>query len=189
MKIRSENAEDYAAIAQVHQLAFGQGGEAKLVDAIRASDRFLPQLSLVAEVDGQIVGHILFSYIDLVAEDKVAEDKVAEDKVADDWIANRTCWQVLGLAPLAVHPAFQRQGIGSGLVQAGLTIADTLNELLVVVLGHSEFYPRFGFAPSTHYGIVSPFPVREAVFMVKPLTAYQAECRGKVVYPAMFDGL
>ncbi|MDZ8185801.1 MAG: N-acetyltransferase [Nostoc sp. ChiSLP02] len=166
MNIRCENLLDYPAISQVNTLAFGQDNEAKLVERIRSSECYIPELSLVAEVEGIVVGHILFSYIDL---------------------ANEQTLQVLGLAPLAVHPQFQKQGIGSALTKAGLEIAKANQEALVIVLGHPEFYARFGFQTSVIYGIESPFPVPEEFFMVKPLQSYQENYKGKVIYPPAFD--
>ncbi|MEH1816283.1 MAG: N-acetyltransferase [Nostoc sp.] len=166
MNIRCETLPDYTAIAEVNTLAFGQANEAKLVEKIRHSDRYISDLSLVAEVENVVVGHILFSYIDLVGEETL---------------------QVLGLAPLAVRPQFQRQGIGSALIKAGLEIAEAKEETIVIVLGHPHFYTRFGFQPSVVYEIESPFPVPEEFFMVKPLQNYQKQYKGKVVYPAAFD--
>jgi putative acetyltransferase len=165
MDIRSESLPDYAAIAEVNILAFGQQNEAKLIEEIRGSQGYIPELSLIAEVDNIIVGHILFSYIDLIGEESL---------------------QVLSLAPLAVLPKFQKQGIGSALVKAGLEKADAIKEALVIVLGHPHFYQRFGFQPSVNYKITSPFPVPEDIFMVKPLQNYQEKYQGKVVYPPAF---
>jgi putative acetyltransferase len=166
MIIRNETPQDYLAIAEVNTLAFGQDNEAKLIEKIRCSDRYIPELSLVAEIDNFIAGHILFSYIDLVGE---------ETK------------KLLGLAPLAVHPKFQNQGIGTALVKAGLEIAEARKESLVIVLGHPNFYSRFGFQPSVVYKIESPFPVPANVFMAKPLKSYQETYKGKVVYPSAFN--
>jgi putative acetyltransferase len=168
MKIRCEHPLDYQAIAEVNLQAFGGVNEGNLVEKIRQSDRYIPELSLVAEVNGIVVGHILFSYIDLVAEETLP---------------------ALGLAPLAVRPQWQRQGIGSALVTAGLAKAEARLEAIAIVLGHPEFYPRFGFKPSVKYGIESPFPVPEDVFMVKPLQHYKNKYRGKVIYPAAFKGV
>jgi len=168
MKIRCERPQDYLAIADVNTLAFGQVNEAKLIAAIRCSDRYIPELSLIAEVENFIVGHILFSYIDLV---------------------DKETFKVLGLAPLAVHPQFQSQGIGSALVKAGLEIAEARKETLVMVLGHPHFYLRFGFQPSVVYKIESPFPVPEDVFMAKPLKSYQEIYKGKVIYPSAFNDI
>ncbi|MEH2053970.1 GNAT family N-acetyltransferase [Nostoc sp.] len=168
INIRYETLADYTRIAEVNTLAFEQENEAKLVEEIRRSDRYISELSLVAEVENVVVGHILFSYIDLVGEETL---------------------QVLGLAPLAVHPQFQRQGIGSALIKAGLEIAEAKGETIVIVLGHPEFYTRFGFQPSVVYEIESPFPVPEDVFMVKPLQSYHQKYKGKVVYPPAFHGV
>ncbi|MFN6482054.1 MULTISPECIES: N-acetyltransferase [unclassified Nostoc] len=166
INIRCETLADYTVIAEVNMLAFGQENEAKLVEKIRGSDRYISELSLVAEVENVVVGHILFSYIDLVGEERL---------------------QVLSLAPLAVLPQFQRRGIGSALIKAGLEIAETKKEAIVIVLGHPEFYTRFGFKSSVVYGIESPFPVPEQFFMVKPLQSYQENYKGKVLYPPAFD--
>lgn len=166
MKIRCETPQDDFAIADVNTLAFGQENEAKLIESIRASELYIPELSLVAEIDHLIVGHILFSYIDLVEAETL---------------------KVLGLAPLAVRPQFQNQGIGTALVKAGLEIAEAKQEALVIVLGHLQFYSRFGFQSSVIYEIESPFPVPADVFMVKPLTSYQEKYKGKVVYPDTFN--
>ncbi|MBX9255754.1 N-acetyltransferase [Desmonostoc muscorum CCALA 125] len=168
MNIRRETLTDYPAIAEVNTLAFGQDNEAKLVEQIRCSDRYIPELALVAEIEGAVVGHILFSYIDLVHEQTL---------------------KILGLAPLAIRPEFQRQGIGSALIKAGLEIAEVNKEAIVIVLGHPEFYTRFGFQTSVIYGIESPFPVPEEFFMVKTLESYQERYKGKVVYPPTFDGV
>lgn len=168
MQIRSEQPSDYLAISETILQAFEQDNEVRLVQEIRNSDRYIPNLSLVAEANGVIVGHILFSYIDLIND------------VTD---------KVLGLAPLAVRSQFQNQGIGSILVREGLTRADAMGESITVVLGHPQFYTRFGFKPSVGYGIVSPFTVPTDFFMVKTLKSYQDTQRGKVIYPPAFAGV
>ena len=168
MLIRAEQPSDYQGIAETILQAFSQENEVRLVQEIRKGDRYIPNLSLVAEVDGVIVGHILFSYIDLV---------------------NDVTYKVLGLAPLAVRSQFQNQGIGSALVWEGLTRANAMGETIAIVLGHPQFYNRFGFKPSVSYDIASPFPVPPDFFMVKPLNSYQNTQRGKVVYPPAFLGV
>ncbi|AFY67602.1 GNAT family N-acetyltransferase [Geitlerinema sp. PCC 7407] len=167
-QIRPETPEDYAAIAAVVTAAFGRADEARLIDRIRESDRYRPELALVA-VDGDaIVGHVLLSGIDLVGAET---------------------WPVLGLAPLAVHPDHQRQGIGSALTQGAIAAAEAQAAPLIVVLGHADFYSRFGFEISTDHGIESPFPVPPEVFRIQRLTHYRDEYRGLVQYPAAFQGL
>jgi putative acetyltransferase len=163
--LRPEVPEDFVAITNLHALAFGRPNEAKLVEQIRKSDRYIPQLSLVAELDAQIVGHILLSYVDL---------------------ADR---KALSLAPIAVHPEHQNHGIGSDLIRLSLAEAERLGELIVIVLGNPKFYRRFGFETSTEYGIRSPFDVPDEFFMVKYLTEMKPNLDGTVIYPPAFDGV
>ncbi|HEX5467154.1 MAG TPA: N-acetyltransferase [Candidatus Limnocylindrales bacterium] len=166
---RAGDAGEAAAIQAVHLAAFPSSAEADLVEAIRASAAFVPQLSIVASLDEAIVGHILLSYVTLDTGGGAEE--------------------VLELAPMAVTPEHQGEGIGSALVVAGLDAAEIREEPLVLVLGHPWFYPRFGFRPSTAYGIVPPRPVPEATFMVKPLTTYRSALRGRVILPPVFEGV
>ena len=168
MNIRSRTPSNDQAIAELNRLAFKWGNEASLVESIRQTDRYIPELELVAEMDCGIVGHILFSYIDLVGQENL---------------------QVIGLAPMAVMPEFQRQGFGSALVRVGLETALSRGESIVIVLGHPQFYSRFGFEPSVIYGIESPFEVPEEFFWVKPLKNYQTCYRGKLIYPPAFTGV
>ncbi|MBD0337174.1 MAG: N-acetyltransferase [Cyanobacteria bacterium Co-bin13] len=168
IKIRPEQVSDYGAIAQMHTLAFGQADEARLVEKIRHSAAYVSDLALVAESDCQIVGHILFSYGQLVGEGTVP---------------------VLVLAPLAVLPQHQRQGIGKRLVQQGLRAARARGNSLVTVLGEPAYYGQFGFEPAVHCGIESPFPVPEAAFMVKLIGQNSDLLRGKLQYAPAFDDL
>jgi putative acetyltransferase len=168
LKIRPEMPSDALVISQVHTLAFGQDNEAKLVDRIRDSDRYIRELSLVAQINDIVVGHILFSQVDLVGK-------------------NRS--NVLALAPLAVLPQWQNQGIGSALVSESLKIAEGRSEAFVIVLGHPQFYPKFGFEPAIRYGITCGFSVPEEVFMAKPLPARSEIDQGTIVYPKTFEGV
>lgn len=161
--------EEIAAIRAVQLAAFATGAEADLVEAVRDSPGFVPSLSLVACLGEEMVGHLLLSYVTLETGDGPEG--------------------VLELAPMAVTPDHQGEGIGSALVIAGLDAAEVREEPLVLVLGHPWFYPRFGFRPSTAYGIVPPRPVPEATFMVKPLTTYRSSLRGRVVLPPAFDAV
>lgn len=168
--VRAERAgdpADGAAIRAVNVAAFPTSAEADLVEAIRGSDRFVPELSLVACLGDDVVGHLLLSYVTLQTGDGPEE--------------------VLELAPMAVVPDHQSEGIGSALVVAGLDAAEVRDEPLVLVLGHPWFYPRFGFRPASRFGIVPSRPVPDAAFMVKPLTTYRRALSGRVVYPAAFD--
>ena len=167
--LREERPADAAAIRAVHEAAFPTSAEADLVERIRAAGALRPDLSLVAELEGGVVGHILLSPVTL--ETGGGPEPVLE------------------LAPMAVVPERQRQGIGSALVIAGLDAAEIRDEPLVLVLGHPWFYPRFGFRPASAFGIRAPGDVPEAAFMVKPLTTYRRELSGRVVWPPAFEGI
>ena len=133
--IRPETATDHEAIRHVNRLAFGQDGEARLVDALR--DGGYVRVSLVAERAGQVVGHILFSDLPITT---------GAGTVA-----------ALALAPMAVLPELQRQGIGSALLRRGLEACRQQGHRVVLVLGHSHFYPRFGFSPKLAAHLESHF--------------------------------
>lgn len=166
IQIRPEKSSDYPLITQINEQAFGRPNEARLIELIRQSQHYIPELSFVAEDQGTVVGHILLSWIDLVGE---------------------KTYPVLGLAPLAVQPAFQKQGIGSQLVQVSLNQAELRGDSLVIVLGEPNFYSKFGFQPSVNYQIQSPFPIPSEYFMVKPLKNHQNFYQGTVVYPSFFS--
>ena len=141
--IRPEQSADALAIADINDRAFGGSDESKLVDAIRRSGH--PVISLVAEIAGVSVGHILFSPVTI--------------DVPDPPVA------ALGLAPMAVLPEHQRQGIGSQLVDAGLIECRQRGCEVVIVLGHTEFYPRFGFRPARLLGLQSEYSDAGDAFM------------------------
>jgi putative acetyltransferase len=164
VQVRVERAEDARAVAWVLEAAFGRPGEAHMVDAIRASEGHVPELAFVAEDDGEVVGHVMLSYVALAGSDR----------------------QLLELAPLAVAPERQREGIGSALTRAALAAADTRGEPLVLVLGHPGYYVRFGFRRSDEFGLEPPQPAWHAAFMAVPLAAYDSSIRGRVVFPPSF---
>jgi putative acetyltransferase len=143
MLIRSEEQQDRAPVHAVNVAAFETPAEANLVDALREQAR--PIVSFVAEDEGEIIGHIMFSPVEL---------------------PGYPSRKIMGLAPMAVVPGHQRQGIGTELVRAGLEKCKQLGVGAVVVLGHADYYPRFGFAPSTRFGISCEYDVPEDVFMV-----------------------
>lgn len=155
---------------KVQQAAFGGPAEARLVERIVASPWAVPELELVAEDQGMVVGHVLFSHVELVALDGER-------------------WHVLALAPLAVQPERQNEGIGTTLTRAGLAEADKLGEPLVVVLGHAAYYPRFGFRRSDALGIHPPPEYPQSDFFALPLSSYRPEMVGQVAYPPTFAGL
>jgi putative acetyltransferase len=166
MILRPETPSDYEAIEELLRSAFGGAEEAQLVRLVRASDNYVPDLALVAEENGQVVGHIVFSYVTLKGDEE---------------------FRALALAPMAVTPGLQKRGIGGALVEAGLERADDQGEPLVILVGHPTYYPRFGFEPASRYGIEPPsadFP--DDAFMVRRLSGYSERHRGRVVYPPAF---
>ena len=142
MNIRSSHESDRSAIGAVHLSAFGseEGLEiVGLVNGLLDDDTARPTLSLIAEADGGIVGHILFTNATLRPEQPDRSIRL--------------------LAPLAVSPDRHKQGIGGGLIAAGLERLKESSVDLVFVLGHPEYYPRFGFRPAGALGLDAPYPI------------------------------
>lgn len=168
--VRAEKAEDIGAIRKLNKKAFKGNDESKLIDVIRESDGFIPGLSLAAEKDGKIVGHILFSPVKIKGPSGAAP--------------------ALALAPMAVLPAYQNQGIGSELVKRGLEECRGLGHKIVVVVGHAGYYPRFGFAKAGEKGLRLPFEAPEEIFMVLELVpGALSEVKGTVEYPPAFHAV
>ena len=165
--IREETPEDISAIRTINLQAFGSPEEAAIVDALRESCDDL--LSLVAESGGQVVGHILFSPATIEAE--------------------RGPVHGMGLAPMAVLPGYQRQGFGSALVRHGLAMLRDRGCPFVIVLGHPEYYPRFGFELASKYGITSQWAgIPDEAFMILPLGEFSlAGVSGVARYKEEFD--
>ena len=164
MHIRSEERGDRGRVRAVNEDAFETVVEADIVDALREKSGSL--ISLVAEAEGEIVGHILFSPVSL---------------------ANQPAVSLMGLGPMAVLPAYQRRGIGSALVRRGLEMCRDRGCAGVVVLGHARFYPRFGFVPASRYAISSDYDVPDDVFLVAELRPGSLEgVSGRVSYDNVF---
>jgi putative acetyltransferase len=169
MIVRRELAGDVAVIRAVTAAAFGRAGEdvpveAPLVDWLRASPAWIPELSLVAAgPDGGVAGHVVCTRGTVGAA------------------------AVLALGPLSVRPDLQRRGVGKALVHAVLGAADALGEPLVALLGSTRYYPRFGFRLASEYGIVPQRPEWEEHFQVRTLTAYDPAVRGQFAYAEPFD--
>jgi putative acetyltransferase len=161
--IRLESAEDHTAIRDVHLRAFAHDDEARLVALLRTGG--FSRLSLLAETDDQVVGHILFSDLAIVT--------------------NRGTVPALALAPLAVVPEYQRQGIGSMMVREGLRHCGELGHRIVIVLGHPDYYPRFGFSSALAEPLRSPYAGPS--FMALELVAGALDgIAGDVHYPPPF---
>jgi putative acetyltransferase len=161
IEIREEHPGDLEAIRAVNRQAFDQEQEGRIVDTLRERGAVL--LSLVAVADGEVVGHLLFSP------------------------ASIGSLQGAALGPMAVVPAYQRQGIGSPLVVRGLQWLQAHGCPAVVIIGHPGFYPRFGFEAATVFGLACDWDVPADVFMVKVLNAADAgHVCGRVSYRGEF---
>ena len=159
MEIRREKPEDIAAIHRVNEQAFGQPVEANLVDTLRRADRAV--VSLVAVENGRVVGHILFSQVTITG-------KSGPEKV-------------LRLAPMSVLPEYQKKRIGTHLVMAGLAECRCLGYRAAVVLGHPDYYPRFGFVPAGRFGLKCEYDAPDEAFMALELEAGALGNRGGTV--------
>jgi putative acetyltransferase len=166
--IRKEQQEDAQAIRRINELAFDGPTEADLVDRLRARNKLL--LSLVAEDGGELVGHIAFTRLTLGEQ--------------------RLSCAGAGLGPMAVLPARQRQGVGSLLVRHGLDQCRVLGIEWVVLVGHPEYYPRFGFVPASRFRIRCMYEVPDEAFMSIELATRALEgVAGTVNYQKEFDGI
>ncbi len=165
--VRAEREEDVQAIDVVNISAFECEREAKLVTALRSSDAFVPELSLVAEYHKRIVGHILFSRARLKCQEGL-------EKV------------ILVLAPESVVPSQAHRGIGSLLIEEGLNIAKTEGFTAVVVAGgEPSFHAKFGFTPATAWGLECNLSIPNDLVMAVELQK-NTLCAGKIIYPAAF---
>jgi putative acetyltransferase len=143
MKIRSARLEDHATVLAVEAAAFGRPDEATLVAALLDDPTARPFISLLAELDGRPVGHVLFTAARVIGDDAVVPASL--------------------LAPLAVVPAAQRRGVGLALIGAGVEALAALDVGLVFVLGHIDYYPRAGFRPALPLGLRAPYAIDPAV--------------------------
>lgn len=172
--VRPESFDDHQAIYRVVASAFKSDAEAGLVDRIRASPEYVADMALVAEIDDEIVGHVMIS-------GAVIRSASGERKI-------------VMLSPLAVAPPRQREGIGGTLVRAAIGIAEARREPLVVLEGDPAYYGRFGFEHAARYGIEIHLPewAPPEAAQVVLLSSFDSEdqsLRGTVVYPRAFDGL
>ena len=162
MIVRAETPADHADVRTIVDAAFGDTITGDLVEMIRASDRYVPELSLVAVSEGQSLGHVMSSYVDLVPGTR----------------------RVLQVGPLAVAPAHQRTGIGTALMDETIRLADERGEPLLLIEGNPKYYERFGFARADALGIEPPPEARgPQFFMLRRLGAYDPSLTGRAVYP------
>ena len=167
IEIRQESQKDHEEVYMAVKTAFetaehSDGNEHDLVVALRNSDSFIPELSLVAVKEDEIVGYILFTKIKIENHEEIA------------------------LAPLAVLPEYQKQGIGSMLIEQGHKIAKQLGYHYSIVLGSENYYPKFGYIPAIQYGIQAPFDVANENFMAVKLNDADTGIQGVVQYAKEF---
>ena len=167
MLIRQERKEDYKEVYELIREAFASaehadGNEQDLTEALRKGNAFIPELSLVAEIDGKLAGHILFTKANIGEK------------------------EVLVLAPLSVRPQYQRQGVGTALMEKGHKIAKDLGYGYVLVLGSEKYYPRAGYVPAEVFGISVPEGIPSANFMALKLREDAGPVKGSVIYPKEF---
>lgn len=173
--IRAEQAADKNGVRAVNERAFGGRAEADIVEALHRAHAAV--VALVAEVGAEVVGHILFSPVDV------------ECASWRQGLSPAIVKRLVGLAPMAVAPDYQRRGIGSQLVREGLARCRANGFDGVVVLGHAEYYPRFGFVPAMQFGLRSEYDVPADVFMAIELGSGSLDgVSGLVRYHKAFAG-
>ncbi|MEM9329594.1 MAG: N-acetyltransferase [Bacteroidota bacterium] len=172
IELRQEASEDHSAVFHVLKAAFRTESnpdpeEPDLVDRLRKSHAFIPELSIVAEHQGKIVGHILLTKIKVIDGTKESDS--------------------LALAPVSVLPAFQGQGIGGRLIEHAHEMAKAMGHQSIILLGHADYYPRFGYRQTTEFGIKMPFEVpAENCLAIELVKDGLMGVRGRVQYPSEF---
>ncbi|WP_288788800.1 N-acetyltransferase [uncultured Elizabethkingia sp.] len=170
---RQENKDDYTAVSNVIQRAFeneemSDHSEQYLVERLRNSEAFIPELSIVAEINQKIAGHILLTKIKVVNKENKEFDSLA-------------------LAPVSVLPEYQGKGLGGKLIETAHKKAKELGFGSVILLGHENYYPRFGYEIAKKYGIKLPFDVPDENCMAIELIKGSLKgVEGTVVYPNAF---
>jgi putative acetyltransferase len=168
MDVRSERLDDIERVREINLEAFETETEANLVNALRNSG--IHYISLVFVKNNEVMGHIFFSPVELAGD--------------------TSGLRIMGLGPMAVHPKFQNKGIGSSLIKAGIERCKSEGVDIIVVLGHPNYYPRFGFEPSIKYGIKSEYEVPDDVFMVLGLNNYALKNKqGTIKYNKAFNSV
>ena len=168
MLVREETPNDLGIIREINRQAFGGEAEVQLIDRLRADGDVV--LSLVAQIDGEVVGHILFSKL---------ESETTGGSI-----------KAVALAPMAVSPEFQERGIGTAMIERGLALCRERGYNVVVVLGHPDYYPRFGFSREKAQALKSPYSELGEAYMALELVPGALEgVSGSVRYAKAFEGL
>jgi len=167
ISIRKESLSDFGSIREVNNQAFNQKQEGELVENLRENPDFVPELSLVASDGNKIIGHILFFPVTIVGEKETILS--------------------LSLAPLAVLPQYQKKGVGGALIKEGLRIAKEMGYHSVVVLGHPDYYPKFGFQKASNWSIKEPFGAPDEAMMAMELKDNSLRFGGGMInYPRVY---
>lgn len=169
IKVRAETADDFRAIDVVNLSAFEGEAEAQLIGELRKSKEFIPDLSLVAELNGRIVGHVVLSKVVLKSPSSKAD--------------------ILALGPMSVVPSQSHRGIGSELIEAAVARAKPLCYGAIVVAGHPDYYQRFGFKPAQDWGISCNLPIPDDALSARELVDGALAAGGEVEYPDLFKAL
>jgi putative acetyltransferase len=169
IRVRAETPDDFSAIDVVNLSAFEGEAEAQLISELRKSLTFIPDLSLVAELNGRIVGHVVLSRVKLVSEQGERE--------------------ILALGPMSVVPSQSHRGIGSELIDAAVARAKPLCYDAIVVAGHPDYYLRFGFKPATDWGVTCNLPIPDDALTAMELVDGALSGGGIVEYPDLFKAL
>lgn len=165
LEIREEQPGDKGAIHTVEEKAFGRWVEADLVDSLRDEGAFI--LSLVALKQGSIVGHILFSPAVIEGDGKAID--------------------VVALAPMAVLPEHQRSGVGSALVRRGMEMCRDMGHCAIILVGHTNYYPRFGFVPGSSVGIADEFGAGDAFMVAELMPGALNQIKGTAKFRSEFN--
>lgn len=169
IKVRAEAPDDFRAIDVVNLSAFEGEAEAQLIGELRSSPVFIPDLSLVAELNNRIVGHVVLSKVQLKSSKGTSE--------------------ILALGPMSVVPSQSHRGIGSELIEAAVARAKPLCFSAIVVAGHPDYYQRFGFRPAKEWGVTCNLPIPEDALTAMELVEGALAGGGQVEYPELFKAL
>ncbi len=172
VSIKSEQPSQIDAVHNVIKAAFKQDNEVELVKQLREAKTFIPELSMVAILDDKVVGHAMLSPAFI--------EKADSERI-----------EVLALAPVAVHPDYQNQGIGKKLINSLLALTEVrFGDIYrgIIVLGDCSYYSKFGFVPASQFGVCAPFKCEEQNFMAMAISNNAlANCQGEVIYPKAFS--
>jgi putative acetyltransferase len=169
IKVRAETADDFRAIDVVNLSAFQGEAEAQLIGELRKSEAFIPDLSLVAELNGRIVGHVVLTKVQFTSA--------------------RGETEILALGPMSVVPSQSHRGIGSELIEAAVARARPLCYTAIVVAGHPDYYLRFGFRPAKDWGVSCNLAIPEDALTAMELVDGALQDGGTVRYPDLFKAV